>query len=319
MTWVGAVVSSCRARTRKSTTGRRWRSAPALCPWAGGASVRQRRQSARSQDGAGGGEPCGRAASDAGTPVAPNRLHAAGCGAGGVRRRLPPPHPAWRTIVRGLEIVLNVREDAADGRSQQDQDADDHDGDQRDDQRVLHEALAAVVAEQTVQHTGPPVLSESHLPTALTTEPGPQDNDAWSEYRHPARGSSRGGCRVQAAWSMRPASPSSRPVRHPGGGTRQGRRGGVGAPARRPVGFSLAGTPPGGRVAGSLAQAAATQETLDGSRHANGCRGRHQCGPYPSAQQVCASTKGDESQHDCAARRSHVVSCTTAETEGAYY
>jgi hypothetical protein len=61
-----------------------------------------------------------------------------------------------------------------------------------------------------------------------------------------------------------------------------GKAGAVGqGPGAPPAGFSLAGTPPGGRVAGSLAQAAAIQETLGGSRRANGCRGRHQCGPSP--------------------------------------
>src|SRR5262249_41208428 len=64
-----------------------------------------------------------------------------------------------------LQVVVDVLEDGADLRAKQNQRANDHDGHQRDDQGVLDEALAAVAAEQPIQH----LPFSSHLTDDETT------------------------------------------------------------------------------------------------------------------------------------------------------
>src|SRR5690242_6035566 len=59
--------------------------------------------------------------------------------------------PAAARRMRGLEIIGDVLEDRLNLRAEQDERADDDDGHQRDDQRVLDETLAARrAAEQTI-------------------------------------------------------------------------------------------------------------------------------------------------------------------------
>lgn len=68
----------------------------------------------------------------------------------------------------GLEIVADILEDRGDLRAKQDQRANDDDGDERDDERVLHETLAAVAAEQTIEHVEVP-LSQTYMKQMYAT------------------------------------------------------------------------------------------------------------------------------------------------------
>lgn len=56
-----------------------------------------------------------------------------------------------------LEVVADVLEDGGDLRAKQDQRANDDDSDERDDKRILDETLAAIAAEQTIQHDEVPL------------------------------------------------------------------------------------------------------------------------------------------------------------------
>jgi hypothetical protein len=68
-------------------------------------------------------------------------------GRAGCFRCLSAPSQAY-----GLEVLLDVGEDIPDSGTEQDENSNDHDGHQRDDQRVLYEALATFTAEETIQH-----------------------------------------------------------------------------------------------------------------------------------------------------------------------
>jgi hypothetical protein len=68
-----------------------------------------------------------------------------------------------------LDAVLDIREGVPDGRAEQDQDTDNHQGHQREDQGVLDEALAALDAEQTIQHTSPYSLDTNRDDASLCT------------------------------------------------------------------------------------------------------------------------------------------------------
>ena len=51
-----------------------------------------------------------------------------------------------------LQVLLNLREDRPNGGAEQQQDTNDDDGNQRDDEGILDQTLAATAMEETIQH-----------------------------------------------------------------------------------------------------------------------------------------------------------------------
>src|SRR5258708_38419004 len=77
----------------------------------------------------------------------------------GLHRHAPPSSKplVGRFLVRlacaqVLELVFDIRKDAANGWTEENQDPDDDDRDQRDDEGILDQPLTTIPMEQTIQH-----------------------------------------------------------------------------------------------------------------------------------------------------------------------
>lgn len=83
----------------------------------------------------------------------------------------------------GLELAADLVEDGRDLRAKQEQRANDHDGDQGDDESVLYEALATGAAEHEIRHSG---FLQALRETGLTPSySAPADTKRKRELRSP--------------------------------------------------------------------------------------------------------------------------------------
>lgn len=71
------------------------------------------------------------------------------------------------TLQPRLQVVADVLEDRCDLWAKENERADNHDGNERDDKRVLDETLSTITAKQAVQHDDVPPLKKSNSCDAL--------------------------------------------------------------------------------------------------------------------------------------------------------